>query len=238
MSEDIINIQNYIIESIRKEDIELIIQREEDNKENSNRIEEKIGITSTILNNVSMVTSMEDFYEEECQLSLLTWAYEFYYINPVSEREIDKKSLEILLFNILNIFEIFPIKPTDLISLNFIEKLNKIKRSIKNWNFALACKIHNLVSYWNRMIKIYSSMKEEENKSLLETKKVSINLLSRKREREEEDEEEENISSSTLSSLGVETEGIAKRVSFKEEESFLEIIVFDPLCPVSEISIQ
>ena len=67
MSEDIINIQNYIIESIRKEDIELIIQREEDNKENSNRIEEKIGITSTILNNVSMVTSMEDFYEEECQ---------------------------------------------------------------------------------------------------------------------------------------------------------------------------
>ena len=52
MSEDIINIQNYIIESIRKEDIELIIQREEDNKENSNRIEEKIGITSTILNNV------------------------------------------------------------------------------------------------------------------------------------------------------------------------------------------
>ena len=74
MSEDIINIQNYIIESIRKEDIELIIQREEDNKENSNRIEEKIGITSTILNNVSMVTSMEDFYEEECQLSLLTWA--------------------------------------------------------------------------------------------------------------------------------------------------------------------
>lgn len=81
-------------------------------------------------------------------------------------------------------------------------------------------------------------MKEEENKSLLETKKVSINLLSRKREREEEDEEEENISSSTLSSLGVETEGIAKRVSFKEEESFLEIIVFDPLCPVSEISNQ
>ena len=130
MSEDIINIQNYIIESIRKEDIELIIQREDDNKENSNRIEEKIGITSTILNNVSMVTSMEDFYEEECQLSLLTWAYEIYYINSVSEREIDRKSLEILLFNILNIFEIFPIKPKDLISLNFIEKLNKIKRSI------------------------------------------------------------------------------------------------------------
>lgn len=233
MCEDILNIQHYIIDHIKKEDISLA-----DDDRESNSIEEKINITSTILNNVSLVFGMEDFYEEECQLSLLTWAYEIYYISNLSEDKIDRKNLEILLFNILNIFEIFPIKPTDLISLNFIEKLNKIKRSIKNWNFALACKIHNLVSYWNRMIKIYYSIKEEENKPLLQTKKVSINLLSRKRERGEEEEEEENVSSSTLSSLGVETEGIAKRVSFKEEESFLDIIVFDPSCPVSEISNQ
>ena len=190
MSEDIINIQNYIIESIRKEDIELIIQREEDNKENSNRIEEKIGITSTILNNVSMVTSMEDFYEEECQLSLLTWAYEFYYINPVSEREIDKKSLEILLFNILNIFEIFPIKPKDLISLNFIEKLNKIKRSIKKWNYELSLKISNIVKYWKSMIAYYRQYENDISSQ------VSINLLSQKREREEN-----SSTSTTLSSI-------------------------------------
>ena len=219
MSEDIINIQNYIIESIRKEDIELIIQREEDNKENSNRIEEKIGITSTILNNVSMVTSMEDFYEEECQLSLLTWAYEFYYINPVSEREIDKKSLEILLFNILNIFEIFPIKPTDLISLNFIEKLNKIKRSIKKWNYELSLKISNIVKYWKSMIAYYRQYENDISSQ------VSINLLSQKREREEN-----SSTSTTLSSEGdSERFTSVKKVAFKE--NFIDVSLFDPSQP-------
>ena len=219
MSEDIINIQNYIIESIRKEDIELIIQREEDNKENSNRIEEKIGITSTILNNVSMVTSMEDFYEEECQLSLLTWAYEFYYINPVSEREIDRKNLEILLFNILNIFEIFPIKPKDLISLNFIEKLNKIKRSIKKWNYELSLKISNIVKYWKSMIAYYRQYENDISSQ------VSINLLSQKREREEN-----SSTSTTLSSEGdSERFTSVKKVAFKE--NFIDVSLFDPSQP-------
>ena len=219
MSEDLINIQNYIIESIRKEDIDLIIQRAADNKENSNRIEEKIGITSTILNNVSMVTSMEDFYEEECQLSLLTWAYEFYYINPVSEREIDKKSLEILLFNILNIFEIFPIKPKDLISLNFIEKLNKIKRSIKKWNYELSLKISNIVKYWKSMIAYYRQYENDISSQ------VSINLLSQKREREEN-----SSTSTTLSSEGdSERFTSVKKVAFKE--NFIDVSLFDPSQP-------
>ena len=219
MSEDIINIQNYIIESIRKEDIELIIQREDDNKEHSNRIEEKIGITSTILNNVSMVTSMEDFYEEECQLSLLTWAYEIYYINSVSEREIDRKSLEILLFNILNIFEIFPIKPKDLISLNFIEKLNKIKRSIKKWNYELSLKISNIVKYWKSMITYYRQYENDISSQ------VSFNLLSHKREREEN-----SATSTTLSSEGdSERCSSIKKVTFKEY--FIDVSLFDPSQP-------
>ena len=219
MSEDIINIQNYIIESIRKEDIQLTSNTEEDNKENSLRIEEKIGITSTILNNVSMVMSMEDFYEEECQLSLLTWAYEIYYISSISEREIDRKSLEILLYNILNIFEIFPIKPKDLISLNFIEKLNKIKRSIKKWNYELSLKINNIVKYWKSMIAYYRLYENTISPQ------VSINLLSQKREREE------NSSTSTTISSEGDTERFTstKKVTFKND--FIEVSSFDPSKP-------
>ena len=214
MCEDILNIQHYIIDHIKKEDISLA-----DGNRESNSIEEKINITSTILNNVSLVFGMEDFYEEECQLSLLTWAYEIYYISNLSEDKIDRKNLEILLFNILNIFEIFPIKPTDLISLNFIEKLNKIKRSIKKWNYELSLKISNIVKYWKSMIAYYRQYENDISSQ------VSINLLSQKREREEN-----SSTSTTLSSEGdSERFTSVKKVAFKE--NFIDVSLFDPSQP-------
>ena len=214
MCEDILNIQHYIIDHIKKEDISLA-----DGNRESNSIEEKINITSTILNNVSIVFGMEDFYEEECQLSLLTCAYEIYYISNLSEDKIDRKNLEILLFNILNIFEIFPIKPKDLISLNFIEKLNKIKRSIKKWNYELSLKISNIVKYWKSMIAYYRQYENDISSQ------VSINLLSHKREREEN-----SSTSTTLSSEGdSERFTSVKKVAFKE--NFIDVSLFDPSQP-------
>ena len=128
-------------------------------------------ITYQILSNVSSLIVSEDFYIEECQLSLLNWAYRS--VRDVSNKE----QLEILLDNILNIFEIFPINQQDLISLNFIEKLNKIKRSVKKWNTKLSIKIQHLVTYWQNMCDMYQSQVSQ------------FNLLGQKTQRHTDDEE-------------------------------------------------
>ena len=131
----------------------------------------KIAITYQILSNVSSLIVSDDFYIEECQLSLLNWAYRS--VRDVSNKE----QLEILLDNILNIFEIFPINQQDLISLNFIEKLNKIKRSVKKWNTKLSIKIQHLVTYWQNMCDMYQSQVSQ------------FNLLGQKTQRHTDDEE-------------------------------------------------
>ena len=131
----------------------------------------EIAITFQILSNVSSLIVSDDFYIEECQLSLLNWAYRS--VRDVSNKE----QLEILLDNILNIFEIFPINQQDLISLNFIEKLNKIKRSVKKWNTKLSIKIQHLVTYWQNMCDMYQSQVSQ------------FNLLGQKTQRHTDDEE-------------------------------------------------
>ena len=75
-------------------------------------------------------------------------------INFVENNILYRKNLEVLLYNIINIFEIFQIKPNDLISLNFIEKLNKNKYTVKNFNIGLYSRIKNLINYWNILIVI------------------------------------------------------------------------------------
>ena len=137
-----------------------------------------------ILNNRDILINLEDFYEEDCQLSLLNWACNInrkFFANknfePLSEANTHsdiqfplnkdlffKKNYlnnkaEILLFNILNIFEIFPIKPDDLKSLNFIEKLTEIKQDMKSRNLILYKKVKKLVKFWKKMIKFFDSQK-------------------------------------------------------------------------------
>ena len=156
--EDISNLNNvglYIIQKLREEDLkesflslgleELNLRAENIDKE----IRAKLSIVDLILNNKDLLINLEEFYEEDCQLSLLNWAWNIDRIffgnknfEPLSEAKTDydinfplnndllfknnflNNKAEILLFNILNIFEIFPIKPDDLKSLNFIA--NKI----------------------------------------------------------------------------------------------------------------
>ena len=110
------------------------------------------------MNNRDILMNLEEFYDEDCQLSLLNWAWNIHrrffrnkniepFLNtsctvthfPLNNDLLFKNNClnnkaEILLFNILNIFEIFPIKPDDLKSLNFIEKLKEIKRDMKSKN--------------------------------------------------------------------------------------------------------
>jgi hypothetical protein len=147
--------------------------------------------------------NLEDFYEEECQLSLLTWAFDIHrrykqyrsstldYYENINKDFFNKNNslnnnVEILLFNILNIFEKFPIKPDDLKSLNFIEKLKEIKKDMKNQNIIIYKKIKNLIKFWKSMIKIF-----EKQRSKLVPKQNNI-FFNKKRQREESEIEEKD----------------------------------------------
>ena len=206
---------DYIIGKIQKEDLSLktkMVPNEDDN-EVKNNLEEKINITLLILENKELLVQYEIFYEEDCQLSLLNWGYKC------------SKLCNLVENNILNIFEIFPIKPNDLISLNFIEKLNKIKYTVKNFNIGLYSKIKNLINYWEILITYYNSYLN---------KKVSnnLNLLNKKRQREEYEENLSIISSNetldTPRNSDMNIIKIKKCVSWKENNLLIEYSQFDP----------
>jgi hypothetical protein len=172
----------------------------------------KIAITYQILSNVSSLIVSEDFYIEECQLSLLNWAYRS--VRDVSNKE----QLEILLDNILNIFEIFPINQQDLISLNFIEKLNKIKRSVKKWNTKLSIKIQHLVTYWQNMCDMYQSQVSQFNRLL--GKKI-------KRTFDDDDDEQRSYTTRQSSTDTIQSMVEKKKVSWIEND-VEDVIDYNP----------
>ena len=240
------NIGLYIIQKIREEDLREdnminIDEADENQKLLEEEIKSKINITEMILSNKDILIDLEDFYEEDCQLSLLNWACDIqkklrqkrnkynldldYYEN-LNKDSLNKNSLnnnqEILLFNILNIFEIFPIKPDDLKSLNFIDKLKKIKKDMKNQNIIIYKKIKNLIKFWKSMIKLFDNHK----KKLAEKKNLNLN---KKRQREESDIKEDNeIYSSNLSIYETDSceqnEIKKKNVTWKNDEILIIIL--------------
>jgi hypothetical protein len=222
---------NYIIGKIHKEDLSLKTKMSPNEEESEGKInlEEKINITSLILENKELLFDYEIFYEEDCQFSLLNWGYIYSKKNNLVENNIlYRKNLEVLLYNIINIFEIFPIKPNDLISLNFIEKLNKIKYTVKNFNLGLYSKIKNLIFYWKNLICYYNSHINIEVSN-------NINLLNKKRIKEKEKEEDDELSFiSTNETLDFTPRNldiipkIKKSVSWKEKTLLVEICNFDP----------
>ena len=221
---------NYIIGRIHKEDLSLN-QNMSPNEENEAKIifEEKIYITSLILSNIELLVGFENFYEEDCQFSLLIWGYKSCKkYNSVKNKSLYRKNLEVLLYNIIKIFEIFPIKTNDLISLNFIEKLNKIKYTVKNFNLGLYSKIKNLIFYWKNLISYYNSHINIEVSN-------NINLLNKKRIKKKEKEEDDELSFiSTNETLDFTPRNldiipkIKKSVSWKEKTLLVEICNFDP----------
>jgi hypothetical protein len=217
-----------------------------------------MSIAELILNNRDILMNLEEFYEEDCQISLLNWACDIhkrikrqrnqrtclsldYYENINKDFFKYKNSLinnmEILLYNILNIFEIFPIKPDDLKSLNFIEKLKDIKKEMKIHNRIIYKKIKKLIKFWKTMIKLF-----DENKAKLLSEN---NNLNRKRQRENDEtakkekdknnckfKEDNDISSSNLSLYETDSceqnELKKKKVSWKSDEILVDKIEYDP----------
>ena len=288
-NEDLSNLNSvglYIIQKLREEDLkeslpsldldELNIEAENLEKE----IKSKLSIVDLILNNRDILINLEDFYEEDCQLSLLNWAcninrklFANKNFEPLSEANTHsdiqfplnkdlffKKNYlnnkaEILLFNILNIFEIFPIKPDDLKSLNFIEKLTEIKQDMKSRNLILYKKVKKLVKFWKKMIKFFDSQKTlnqisemlPESQSLkhfdltLNKKRLLENSSTEKKEKGQKPEnkdDNENISSSvTNTSLDeIESgENKIKKKNVKWKDFLVEKIEFNPMNAPLEI---
>ena len=112
-------------------------------------LENKIQITYDIIMNTDKLTNFDDFFEEECHLTLVNWIYN-------TKKELKKGFLDgrsyHLIYNILNIFETFPINLKDLLVLNIYQKLNKIRKFMKKINFILFLKLDNLLSYWENFI--------------------------------------------------------------------------------------
>ena len=278
----------YIIQKLREEDLREMhhpsFNLDESNL-NSEKIAEelqsKLDIVELIMNNRDILINLEDFYEEDCQLSLLNWAWNIHrrffgnkntepfanmntnsnancYLNKdlLFKNNCLNNKAEILLFNILNIFEIFPIKPDDLKSLNFIEKLRDIKKGMKPRNLMIYKKIKKLIKFWKKMIKFFDSQRKS---TIPETKATSQNpkffdiTLNQKRQLEDCDTEqkdknkrscflpnkETNDNMSSNISLDETESGEhkikKKNVTWKSQESLVERIEFDPMNAPLEI---
>jgi hypothetical protein len=279
----------YIIQKLREEDLKEMLPSlslDESNLNLENVAEElnsKYGIVELILNNRDILVNLDEFYEEECQLSLLNWAWNIHrkffgrknetnstgnnletdtnaniFLNKefLFKNKCLNNKAEILLFNILNIFEIFPIKPDDLKSLNFIEKLRDIKKDMKSRNLLLYKKIKKLINFWKKMIKFFDSQRKS---TIPETKATSQNpkffdiTLNQKRQLEDCDTEqkdknkrscflpnkETNDNMSSNISLDETESGEhkikKKNVTWKSQESLVERIEFDPMNAPLEI---
>jgi hypothetical protein len=109
-------------------------------------IEDKILITNYILYYSQPISTHSDFYEEECHLVLVNWIYNLK--NEIQRGYTLDPRIYHLLYNILNIFESFPIDFKDLFNLNIYEKLNKIRKIMKKINYIIYCKLDCLLNYW------------------------------------------------------------------------------------------
>ncbi len=118
-------IEKYIINLIRYEKIF--------------NIQIKVLISNLILMNNNLFINFNDFFEEECHLSLLNWVFNekiFLKNNNLNNNNINNKfNLFLqLLNNVLNIFLSLPINSNDILNLKMFQRLKNIKYYISLWN--------------------------------------------------------------------------------------------------------
>ena len=118
-------IEKYIINLIRYEKIF--------------NIQIKVLISNLILMNNNLFINFNDFFEEECHLSLLNWVFNekiFLKNNNLNNNNINNKfNLFLqLLNNVLYIFLSLPINSNDILNLKMFQRLKNIKYYISLWN--------------------------------------------------------------------------------------------------------
>lgn len=131
-------------------------------QEDSMDLQSKILFTYFIIQHSNLLVNLNDFYEEECHLSLLNWIWRERAIikNPYSSfsmyHYITLNCIIELLNNILIIFETLPIKANDILDLNLYEKLNKIKGFISKWNLCppIIASISSVLGKWKNIVDI------------------------------------------------------------------------------------
>ena len=78
------NVGLYIIQKLREEDLRESLPSLNLEEKNSSfekvaeEIESKLSIVELIKNNRDILMNLEEFYEEDCQLSLLNWAWDIH----------------------------------------------------------------------------------------------------------------------------------------------------------------
>lgn len=157
------NFSNYTCAPLTSENFEQLIINTIKQEDFMN-LQAKVYFTYFIIQNQHLLVNLNDFYEEECHLSLLNWVWkeksllknpcfstEFYSLNFLLE----------LLNNILNIYEILPIKSNDILDLKLFEKLKKIKGYIAKWNIYLPIfdKITSILSKWKNEVDTFTEIK-------------------------------------------------------------------------------
>ena len=254
----------YIIQKLREEDLKEMLPSlslDESNLNLENVAEElnsKYGIVELILNNRDILVNLDEFYEEECQLSLLNWAWNIHrkffgrknetnstgnnletdtnaniFLNKefLFKNKCLNNKAEILLFNILNIFEIFPIKPDDLKSLNFIfwkkmikffEAKNKPNSPSPEEKPDNVFRIFDVSLNQKRSLENCDTDKKEKKKKItFITKKEDCEIMSSNISLDDTESGEHKIKK--------------KNVSWKSQDSLVEKIEFDPMNAPFEI---
>lgn len=164
----------YILPNINnKEELHKYILEVSKIEENMNLNEKYIcSICLTMNKNFFTKEIIEDVLEEEFHLTLMKWLKnEKYIIEEPNKSDPYKFNIYIgLLFNIITLFEIFPIKTRDLCKFhlykNFLKLRNLIKLNINN-SFPFLFSLNNLLNKWKQQIDYLNLFGNIQNSNFL-----------------------------------------------------------------------
>jgi len=188
------DIHRYVLEIIKKED--------------KMDLNEKYISSICLVMNKHLLTKeiIEDILEEEFHLTLMNWLRKekkvIQKLNENNENICCRFNIFIgLLINIVTLFEIFPIKSSELSQFNFYKKLFKINKFINlkllNHSFPFLQSLNNLLIKWKNQIDYFNLSKAIQDFTLLH-KKFKRQAFTKKDEKDKRetdaDSEEKEVS--------------------------------------------
>lgn len=225
------DIHRYILEIIKKED--------------QMDLNEKYISSICLVMNKHLLTKeiIEDILEEEFHLTLMNWLRkEKKLIQKANESNENNENIYYqfnifigLLINIVTLFEIFPIKSSELSQFNFYKKLFKLNKFINlkllNHSFPFLKSLNNLLIKWKNQIDYFNLSKAIQNFILLGKKlkrqTFATTDKNKKNKKDEKDKSETDADSEEkeVSNIKNRINKYHKKVIFDLEKN--EIFPFD-----------